>query len=282
MEALAIIFFLLATAIFFLLVFSLLKPQAKIFKKIFRKPLGRKQLVKRLGLAFVVTFMAFVIFAPPADPELANLNIQKNQDVITETFTLQGDVKGKLNSIKVNGEEVEIKDSKLNKEIQLQPGDNEITLLATATVDDVIQEIKNEKYKIYFDYEGMLYAELLKKEQQEAEALKKKLETVPEYEVVRKEGAEDGFTAIMYVEGIIEDYLLTNAIKDFKSKNTDKNMSVMVFEKSEKEHIEGNLESEDLSGLVPHVRANYEKRDSSEQFFLFPDGLEGSKLAVEV
>lgn len=282
MEPIAIFFFLFSVVVFFLLIGSVIKPDAKLYLRLLRKPLRRRQLIKRLGLVFLGSFILFVIFAPPVNPEITRLNIQKDQDVLTETYIIEGEFKGDLATFKINDEDAVINGSKFTKEVMLNPGNNIVKVVATAVKDNVTKEIKNETYNIYFDYEGMLYAEQLIKDQQAAEELRKKLEHVPQYETVRKEGVSDGFSAIIYMEGEPEDYLVTNVIKDFKSKNKDKNIALLLFKKSDKEMVEQILESENANGIVPYVRANYEKREVQEQLFLFPAGLEGTKLAVEV
>lgn len=276
------IFFLISITAFILFVIALIKPKAKILKRLLPQIKTRKSFTTvLLPLSFVSIIVAGVV-APPTNAEIKSINIAKSQEVLAETFTIEGDTVGKFDTFTINNEKPTFNGTKFSKELTLKPGDNSISLLATSKKDDKIVEVKKETYRIYFDYEAMLYAEQLKKDHQEAAELQRKLSLVLPYEIVRKDKIDGGFSAILYVDGEPEDYLVTNVIKDFKSKNKDKNISLLVFKKADKVSVEQILESEDAKGLAPLVRANYEKRNDTEQLFLFPTGLSGNKLAVEI
>lgn len=129
----------------------------------------------------------------------------------------------------------------------------------------------------------MLYARSLEEEKRAEEELKRKLAAVPKYQIVRKSDIGDGFSAIVYIDGELEDYLVSNAVKSIKEKNAKhKNLTLLVLNNADKEKAEAILEGSDLTAILPYVRANYEKRDSQEDLFWFPEGAEGKKLALEI
>jgi predicted adenine nucleotide alpha hydrolase (AANH) superfamily ATPase len=100
---------------------------------------------------------------------------------------------------------------------------------------------------------------------------------------VRKADINNGFSAIVYIDGDMEDYLISNVVKDIDGKNqSTKNMSLLLFSKNEKNEVEAILEKTSPSDLVKYIRANFEKKDSAKQLFWFPQGAEGEKLALEV
>lgn len=278
----ALILFLLSSAAFILLLIALIKPTAKIFKHIHLKPKTRKGLSKVLVPVWLLTFIGFVIVAPPVPAEVSSINLEESQEVVTDSITVDGTYKGNFTTLEINGNKPTLEGNKFRTTVNLMPGDNEIKLLAKAKDGDRIITVKDEHYHVYFDYEGMLYEEQLKKDQAAQAELEMQLATVPRYEVVRKENMDGGFSAIIYMDGRSEDYLVANAIKHFESKNTLMDISLLVFESANKEAVEGILESENVQKIAPFVLANYEKRADKEELFLFPTGLNGSKLAVEI
>lgn len=275
--------FIIATLAFILWVVAMVKPKSKIVTKILPKAKNRRGYSKVLLPVMFITLLIAGVVAPPIDPEVANLNLNKDQEVITETFTLEGEIKGDYEALTINGEALEVSGTKFKKELPLKPGNNSVEVRAIKIEEDEVKEFFKETYNIYFDYEGMLYAEELKKDQQAEEELKRKLAQVPQYEMVRKDNTDEGFTVIVYMEGDLEDYLISNVIKDIKNSNSDiHSISLLLFDKASKNKVEAVLESTDIAGLLPYVRANYEKHDTREQLFWFPKGTEGAKLALEV
>lgn len=245
-------------------------------------PFSKKARPSRLKLAAVFgTLVIISLFGAgmTATPALASINLSEQQDVLSEKYTIEGTYTGSPSSISINGENLELEGSAFRKDVLLNEGNNQITVVMKK--ED--QTLHSETYDIYYDYEGSLYAEILKKEQREAEELKKTLARVPAYEIVRKENMPDGFSAIVYLDSDPEGYLVTNAIKHIKYYHTDtKAISLLVFQKSDKPAVEKILDSTDVSELSAKIRADYEKRPDKEELFLFPSGLESTKLALEV
>lgn len=265
-------------------VVALFVPSASLFKIFGNRFQGRGGLTKLLLPLSLVLFVGALIVAPPTATELKYLNLQNNQEVISEVYTIEGEVSGSYVALKINDENIEIKGSKFSKEVDLEPGENEFKLLLVGKDKEGNEtEILNETYGIYFDYEGMLYARELEEEKRQEEELQRKLAKVPSYEIVRKSDIGSGFSAIIYVSGDLEDYLLSNAVKEIKAKNAHhENLTLLVISKSDKEGAEAALEGADLTTVLPYVRANYEKREGREELFWFPEGAEGKKLALEI
>lgn len=70
-------------------------------------------------------------------------------------------------------------------------------------------------------------------------------------------------------------------INSAKQKSDKSNITFLLFNKKDKQAVEAIFEDSDLTKLLPYVRANYEKKDSTEELFWFPEGAEGKKLALE-
>lgn len=279
MEALSTISFLLSGVVLVFIVIALIKPHSKVFTKLFRKPVGRKKIYKVLGPIYLALFVVFVVFAPPTATGINKINLENKQDVLNEKYTIEGKVEGSPRQVRINDEELELKGSEFKKEVSLKPGDNEFTI--TTLKEGVAGS--EDTYMIYYDYEGSIYEELAKKDKQAAEELANQLNTIPVYEVVRKENIPDGIAVIIYMEGNAEEYLVTNLVKNFRFYNQDKKViSALVIQKSDKVAAEGILESTDPTGLTNLIKANYEKRPDREQLFYFPTGLKGNKLALEI
>ncbi len=218
---------------------------------------------------------------PPPAPEvaLASINITENHVTDSENFEIQGVVEGDPSKIEINDKQVEPFGSSFSSSASLVPGDNKISL----EVHDSNGVKVKKNYSIFYDYEGKIYSELNKKEASDKDALNKKLATVPKYEIVRKESIDKGFSAIVYLEGETEDYLVSNTVKHIKYYHkSSQNISLLIFKKSDKIEVEKILESTDMTALSGLVRANYEKRIDKQDLYLFPTGLEGNKLALEV
>ena len=263
---------------------ALIKPKLKIFSKLKPRFSGRKGLSKLFAPVFLVSFVLLAVFAPPIATELKSINLEKDQDVITEQFTIEGEVAGSYTDFKINDEATKIDNSKFSKTIVLEPGDNKVNVILVAKDEDKIDiEVYNETHNIYFDYEGMLYAQELEKDKKAEQELKRKLAEIPQYEVVRKTDIDSGFSAILYIEGDMEDYQVSNVAKDLESKNSDtQNISALFFSKADKNQVEAVLENTNPAELTTYIRGNYEKRQDNKQLFWFPKGAEGEKLALEV
>lgn len=265
-------------------IIALIVPNSKIFKKFPSRFKGRKGLSKILLSISVVAFIGAMIASPPITAELKSINLEPDQEVITEQYEIKGELTGSYASFKINGENIDLENENFSKVIELEPGDNSIEVVVTAEDEEQQEvEIHNKSYNVYFDYEGMLYAQELKKDKQAEKELQRKLAKVPKYEAVRKEDIENGFSSIIYIEGDLEDYLISNVIKDLKAKNPDiSTISALIFSKSDKKKVESVLETTDIGDIIPYVRGNYEKRPDKEQLFWFPDGANGTKLALEL
>ena len=283
-ETLFGVFIIVWLAIIILWVIALIKPKLKLFNKLSPRFSGRKGLSKLFAPLFVVSFIFLAIFSPPLAVELKSLNLEVDQEVITEQFTVEGEVAGTFKIFSINNEEISLDKGKFSKTLDLEPGDNEVKVLLTY-IDEEDNEVEayNKTHNIYFDYEGMLYARELEKDKKAEEELKRKLAEVPRYETVRKTDIDSGFSAIIYVEGDMEDYQISNVAKDIESNNSDsKNISALIFSKAQKAEVEAVLENSTPAELIAYIRANYEKRDNNKQLFWFPKGAEGEKLALEI
>jgi len=240
------------------------------------KALGRLKLSYIFGALFLIASFGLGL---TSEPEITSINLVKQQDVLSDKYTIEGKFVGNPSIIAVNGEALDLEGTEFSKEVSLDEGDNEIIVVMKK--DD--RTLYNEKFYIYYDYEGRIYSELLKEEKREAEEIKKKLARVPAYEIVRKESMPNGFSAIVYLDARPEDYLVSNIIKHIKYYHSSTEaISLLVFEKSDKLEVEKILDSTNVSGLSTKIRANYEKRSDKEELFLFPEGLEAAKLALEV
>jgi len=271
-------------AVLFLWVVALIKPKHKLFNKLKPRFNGRSGLSKLFLALFIGFFILIAFVAPPIEAELKNLNLEADQEVITEQYTVEGEITGNNVKLMINDEDINLDDKTFAKTLDLQPGDNEIKVLLTGRdVEGNEVEVYNQSHNIYFDYEGMLYSLELEKDKQAEEELQRKLAEVPQYEVVRKSDIENGFSAIVYVEGDMQDYQLSNVAKDLDDNNWDiQNISTLIFSKKDKSEVEAVLEESEPAELLKYVRANFEKRDTHKQLFWFPDGTDGEKLALEV
>lgn len=276
-----IILWLLVGLVWFI---ALVKPHTKLFKSFKPRFVGRKGLSKLFAPLFVAVFVLMAFVAPPVTTELKAFNLEADQDVITEQYTIEGEISGDFVKFEINDEAVTLDDKKFNKALDLKPGNNEVKVLLIGKDSEENEiEIHNSTHNIFFDYEGMLYAQELEKDRQTEAELQSKLAKVPQYETVRKADIDNGFSAIVYVEGDMEDYLLSNVVKNLSSKNQDvKNISILLFNKSDKSEVEAILEKSSPEEIIKYIRANYEKRDSDKQLFWFPEGAEGEKLALEI
>lgn len=244
-----------------------------------------KKLVKRLAIGIVgffilILFLAFII---PTPTELELSSFKDGDETIEELFGVSGEYSG-LERITVNGEEANLDGDTFSKKIKLETGDN---LIKIEGYKEGAVEITKEA-KVYFDLEGMLYKvkeEALKREEEER---LKVLNRTPEYEVVRKETIDNGFSAIVYVKAEdVKDYLISNAAKDIKEKeNSPQRISLLFFSKNDKSSVEAAFESTDnktaLNTVSSKIKADYEKTSEGEELFYFPSGLVGQKLALEI
>lgn len=106
---------------------------------------------------------------------------------------------------------------------------------------------------------------------------------VPEYEVVRENDESGVYTAVIYSTDT-SDYLIPNIIADIKSKKQKDKMSLMVFPSVDKSEVEDAFEKDDdtsLSIIGNKIRAEY-KKDTSEELYYYPEGINGEKLRLEV
>lgn len=232
-----------------------------------------------LALFFVLVFL---FPRKPSPKTLTITNPASGAELTTDRLVVRGSYTGSGGEIRLNGEPVKT-DSwtrTFSKEVTLINGLNRLK----AEYWDQGKEASSSEITVTFDLEGKLY---LEKEQRE----KAELAKVPAYELVRKETIDGGFSAIAYADlmkdGELAGYLITNLARDVREKNKSTGvLSVLVFLKENKVEVERALESEeDTSGLESvgtFVRANYEKSSDGEELFMFPNGLAGDKLALEV
>lgn len=268
-----VLFTLILLASFGLLLTGLARP--KLFKRFFGKRTNRKTIALIFGGAFVVSFIAL---GAVVDPSISSLSIKDNQETLREDLLIEGKIAGLSNDVRLDDKSLELKDQKFSKQVKLKPGENKFVL----SVYKDGEKVSAKTYKVFYDYEGKLFADQKKAEE---DALNKKLATVPVYELARKEKTKSGYSAVIYVEGDIEDYLVANLVKDVKKKDSAEAISLLVFSASDKTDIEASLESDNpeaLAAVSSKAKANYEKTKDSEELFYFPAGLEGEKLALEV
>ena len=262
---------------------ALFKPSSSVFKKLSPKFKGRKGLTKILLPISLVLLGVGGALAPPPVATISYINLTEDKEVIEETFTIEGNVSGTQPSLKINNENIEVVDGKFSKKFDLKPGDNKFDILLTGKneKDEVVTSYQ-ESRNIYFDYEGMLYAQEQERDAKEKRELEEKLARVPAYEVVRKQDIDKGFSAVLYVAED-EDYLLANAVRKVREENAGiENITLLIFNQRDKGVVESYLEGEDLSQTVPYVRANYEKNGSNNKLFWFPEGAEGRKVEIEI
>ena len=238
-----------------------------------------KKILKIIGVVifFLILFIFIFTIAFPLKVELEITNIKNNQEVTDSFIQVLGKYTGSPDKITVNGEVAEKKSStnEFRKILELKPGDNKITVEAYSRNKPIY---KTESV-VYFDFEGKLY---LEKE--------KEFSIVPNYELVRKEDIENGFTAIIYGDitqnGQIVDDSLIKIVQDIKGKNANSgNISLLIFSQSDKQSVEETLEKEGneegLKLVSSKVKANYEKTSDSNELYLYPSGLDGNKIALE-
>jgi len=242
-----------------------------------------KKLLKIAGIGF----LGFIIFIKvigtlfPVSPEIQISSFEDKDEVTTELLDVSGKYKGSPDKILVNGQEAEKKtsDSTFKKVITLKPGENLVTIEAYSKGKVVY---KTEGVVVY-DLEGKYY---LEKEQ----VYNQEQNKVPEYEIVRKEDIDGGFSAIVYADVMggdaIREYLVANLVKDIKGKNGNATViSLLIFPKQDKVTVEGLLEKTDtasLTALSKQVKAEYSRTSEGEDLFIYPSGLEGDKLAVAI
>lgn len=243
--------------------------------------------MKRTGRVLLIIFLLLLarsILFPGKSPTktITITNPASGTGLTTERLIVKGSYTGSGGEIRLNGEPVKT-DSwtrTFSKEVTLINGLNKLK----AEYWDQGKEASSSEIAVTFDLEGKLY---LEKEQTE----KAELVRVPDYELVRKENIGGGFSAIAYAdlmkEGELAGYLITNLARDVREKNKSTGvLSVLVFLKGSKVEVERALESEEessgLEAVGALVRANYEKSSDGEELFMFPDGLSGDKLALEV
>lgn len=264
-------------------VVALFKPNSSIFKSLSPKFKGRKGLTKILLPVSLVLLGIGGALAPAPVASISYINLSEDKEVIEETFTIEGDISGIQPTLKINNENVEVVDGKFSKKFDLKPGDNKFDILLTGKneKDEAVTSYQ-ESRNIYFDYEGMLYAQEQERDAKEKRELEEKLARVPAYEVVRNQGIDKGFSAVMYVAED-EDYLLANAVRKVREENGGKeNITLLIFNQKDKGVVESYLEGDDLSKTVPYVRGNYEKSGSQDKLLWFPEGAERRKVEIEI
>jgi len=255
------------------------KPFLKKFKKFLI--IGISSIV---GLFILLTVIALIISEKPS---VQIESIKNNSETIDENLGIKGKYAG-VDSVKVNNEDATLNKSKreFSRYVKLNPGDN---IVKVEGFKDGVSQASQE-IKIFFDLEGRLYKEKLEAEKKADEEEIKERSRTPNYEVVRKESIDNGFSAIVYIdEPEIKDYLVCNAIKDFRSKDENKKtkvISLLIFSKADKIEIESSLEKdsgkESLQKISDKSKGDYEKSDKDESLFYFPNGLRGEKLALEI
>jgi len=240
-----------------------------------------KKILKIAGIGFLGLIILLVVIGTlfPVSPEVQIASFKDKDEVTTELLDVSGKYKGSPDKILVNRQEAEKKssDSTYKKVITLKPGENLVTVEAYSKGKVVY---KTEGLIVY-DLEGKYY---LEKEQ----AYNQEQNKVPEYEIVRKEDIEGGFSAIVYGDFMdgdaMQEYLIANLVKDVKGKNGNTTViSLLIFPKETKATVEGLLEKTDtasLTALSKQVKAEYSKTSEGEDLFIYPSGLEGDKLAV--
>lgn len=236
-----------------------------------------KKILKIAGAVlgvFILLIIAIGVFYNP-DKSLTLSSPKDGEELAVDHVLVEGKYTGSGGQILVNGEEANKDTGKqtFSKDIKLNDGENVIKV-----------EYKNgdkaaltQQIKVNFDLEGMLY---LQKE--------KELSKVPQYELVRREKVDGGFSAIVYTDIVQDgDYLISNLAKEVRDKNqSEKVISILIFSKEDKSEVEKALESTDqkagLEAISSKVKASYDKRDAQESLFKYPSGLTGDKLALEI
>jgi len=247
-----------------------------------RKYNKMKKILKIIGITtgvIVVLFIGLVvavgIFYNP-DVSLSVSSPKEGEEVTEEKVLVEGSYTGAGGKVFVNGLEAGRDTGKLTFSQEVKVDDGETKILVEYKEGD---EVKAKKeLSVNFDLEGKLY---LAKEQD--------FTKVPQYEIVRKENVDGGFTAIAYADIAIDDpdYLISNVGKDIKQKNpAEHTISIMIFPISIKPEIEKALEDSDqelgLTQLSEKTIATYDRRAGKESFFRYPSGLTGDKLAIEI
>lgn len=275
---------LASISVFLLWIFSLVWPSASVFKFLGEKIKGRKKLSATLLPASVILFIIAGFFASTPIAKLDDVSLKSNQEVMVDTYTITGKASGIHANLRINNEEVELVEGEFSKTVNLKPGDNNLEVLLMDNSDKGNSvEVYKQSNNIYFDYEGMLYAKEQRLDEKLARELDAKVSKIPEYEIVRKLDIEKGISGVIYADGESEDYLMANVVKDARSKNEQySNLTFLVFNKADKEAVEAVFEDSNPAKLLPYVRANYEKKDTHEELFWFPEGAEGKKMALEI
>lgn len=234
--------------------------------------------VVSIGLLIAWAGMLSVLPKAEATAEISEMSMKNGQEVLEERVTINGEYDGDATAVRINGEQANItkKKHKFDKSLALKPGDNEVEVVLLKDG----KEKDKEKLRVFYDYDSKV-AEDKKKAEDEEQA--KVLSRVPEYELVRRENTDKGFAAIVYISGPVEEYLLTNAVKDIKSRNSrTEAISLLIFSTADKPAVEQALEGPVSDVVTQKALANYEKTNDQEQLFVFTGGLEGEKLALEV
>lgn len=235
----------------------------------------KKILLLLFGSAIALAVITAII--TPSSVFLETTNIHDGDEVTSEKITIEGQYTGSPDVVLVNGEGATLdkKAKKFSKHLQLQDGLNKVDISATKDQEEKAKITIN----IYFDLEVKLYMEKIG----EVES-----DVIPQYEVVRKQQSEQNLSAVVYLEDEnADERYLSNLIIDFKNKQEIKDRtSVLVFPRSAKSEIEDALNSTDLQITLPilikYALADYEKSGEQESYFYFPEGLTGTKLALEI
>lgn len=240
-----------------------------------------KKLLKIIGIGFAGFMLLGIVLAIffPTATELEITSFKTNDEVTIENLEVAGKYKGTPDKILINGEEAEKKLSgEFRRVIKLTPGENKIKVEA----QDDGKTVYTTESIAYYDLEGNLF-------QEKEEAFKRERDRVPEYEMVRKEDVDNGFSAIIYADVMggdaVQEHLVTNLVNEVKSKNQVNTISLLIFSKSDKQDVEALFEKSDntsLRTISQKVRAEYSKSDSNEDLFVYPAGLEGDKLALTI
>lgn len=235
----------------------------------------KRVLLFLFGSALAIAVITVII--TPSSVLLETTNIHDGDEVTSEKITVEGQYTGLPDVVLVNGEGATLdkKTKKFSKHLQLQDGLNKVNISATKGQEEKAKITLN----IYFDLEGKLYME----KTGEVEA-----GVILQYEVVRKQQSSESLSAVVYLEDEkADERYLSNLISDFKNKQEIKDRtSVLVFPRSARSKIEDALNSTDLQISLPilikYALADYEKSGEQENYFYFPEGLTGTKLALEI
>ena len=243
-------------------------------------------MIKKIGIGFavlIIIIIAIGIFVPTT-PSLEIKSFKDGDETTTELFEVSGSYKG-LYQVKINGEDVSHDESNrtFSKNLSLQNGVNLVKVEGIKNGQVVV----TKESKISFDLEGMLFLEKQELANKQEEEKRRELDRVPEYEIVRKENLEEGYSAIVYVKDEdLQDFLVPNLVRDIKSKQDASKISLLFFLKSDKSVVEESLESTNenvaLKAISTKSKAEYQKTPDGEELFYFPSGLSGEKLALEI